>query len=140
MIVLLDTSALAKLLVAESESNRLRARLVELAPSSRLTISSLAVTELRRLTIRLGAPAEKALEVVDRFDVLRLSEPVLHQAATFPQRHMGTLDAIHLATAIAVSADLLLTYDARLGEATVQEGMDVESPGRQLGAVGRGQR
>ncbi len=130
MIVLVDTSALAKLLVAESQSNRLRERLAELAPSSRLTISSLAVTELRRLTIRLVAPVEKALEVVDRFDVLRLSEPILHQAATFPQRHLGTLDAIHLATAIAVGADLLLTYDARLGEAAAQEGLDVESPGR----------
>lgn len=130
MIVLVDTSTLAKVLFLEAESERLRERLSELVPSARLVISTVAVTELRRLTIRLGGPVGRAVEVADRFDAVRLTEPILHQAATFPQRHLGTLDAIHLATAVAAGAELLLTYDARLAQAAVQEGISVESPGR----------
>ena len=130
MIALVDTSALAKLLVLEAETDQLGERLTELAPSTRMVISTVAGTELRRLTIRLGGPVDKAVEVADRFDAVRLTEPILHQAGSFPQRHLGTLDAIHLATAVATGADVLLTYDARLAEAALQEGFRVESPGR----------
>ena len=128
MISLVDTSALAKLVVDEDESDALRRHLSSRAETDSFLISSLAVTELRRLATRLQVPPAEPLAVVDKFEVLALTEPMLHLAGTFPQPKLGTLDAIHLATAVIVGADTLVTYDIRQGEAAAQEGLVVEAP------------
>jgi hypothetical protein len=41
---------------------------------------------------------------------------------------LRSLDAIHLATAVLIDADVLLTYDDRLAGATRANGMAVSSP------------
>ncbi len=130
MIIALDTSAVAKLVIQEPESTVLEHYVREVPADAPMVVSTLAGTELRRLVIRLGLPVGTGTEILAGFDVLPLTGPMLHQAGTFPQRQLGTLDALHLATAVAVGADILLTYDARLAEAAAQEGLRVESPGR----------
>lgn len=129
MITLLDTSALGKLLIEEQESAALRAHLKNVADGGEvLCISSLAVAELRRLAIRLDIGLGEAQSVVERFGVVRLTEAILHQAGTFPQRHLRTLDALHIATAIAVEAGSVITYDARQAAAARDQGLLVAAP------------
>jgi hypothetical protein len=47
---------------------------------------------------------------------------------------LRTLDAIHLATAVLVDADLVLAYDERLTHACRHNGMNVAAPGRKIDA------
>lgn len=86
------------------------------------------LAELRRLAIRLRLEPSLPTDVVDRFDVVAVTEPMLHLAATFPQRHRGTIDALHLASAVVIGARSLVTYDARLAAAGHAQGVVVEAP------------
>jgi uncharacterized protein len=54
----------------------------------------------------------------------------VHRAATLEPMQLRTLDAIHLATAISLGADLgaLCAYDVRLGSAAVSKSIDVQAP------------
>lgn len=128
-MILVDTSALAKLLVAEEHSAALRALLAaRSSEGEEFAISTIAVTELRRLAIRLDIAPERIEPVVGRFRIIRLPESVLQLAGRLPARHLGTLDAIHLATALAVEATALITYDRRQAEAAQREGIAPLSP------------
>lgn len=130
MIVLLDTSALAKLLVEEAESPSLRTYLTKGSKQGdRYSVSTLAVAELRRAVIRLGIDPLQCGPVVERFTVVRLTEGMIHQAGTFPHPHLRTLDAMHLATAVAIEAGAIVTYDERQGTAARHEGLDWHRPG-----------
>ena len=51
-------------------------------------------------------------------------------AARLPYRHLGTLDVLHIATALAAEAHELMTYDARQHEAAEAEGLSVSHPGQ----------
>lgn len=128
-MIVVDTSALAKLLVAEEQSDALRRALAgRSATGEEFAISTIAVTELRRLAIRLDVSPERIEPIVGQFRVLRLTESVLQLAGRLPTRHLGTLDAIHLATALAAEATALLTYDRRQAEAAEREGVAPISP------------
>jgi predicted nucleic acid-binding protein len=127
VICLVDTSALAKLVAVEPESAALKAYL-HAATGDQFVISTLALVELRRFATRVGLHPTLPMAAAERFDVLALTEPMLHLAGTFPQANLGTLDAIHLATAVIVGADTLVTYDSRQGDAAAQEGLNVEAP------------
>ncbi|MFT4230135.1 MAG: type II toxin-antitoxin system VapC family toxin [Microbacterium sp.] len=128
-MILLDTSALAKLLVEEDESGALRSRLTGLAGGGEtFAISTLAVTELRRLAIRLAIEPLRAEPVLGPFHVLRLTEGILQLAGRLPFANLGTLDAIHLATALTAEASVVVTYDRRLADAARAEGIVVEHP------------
>lgn len=129
-MIVLDTSALAKLLVAERESAALRAVLTkQSADGQTFSVSRIAAIELRRLGMRLDIEAEHVETVVRPFRVLRLTEAMMQLAARLPHRHLGTLDALHIATALASGAEGLLTYDVRQGEAGRTEGLIVTQPG-----------
>lgn len=128
-MILLDTSALAKLLVEEAESQALRAELIRLgAAGVPMAISSVATVELRRLAIRLGIDHERVDPVLRVFTVLRLTEGIMQLAARIPAQHLGTLDAMHIATALTAEADSLLTYDQRQAAAAAAEGLKVLRP------------
>jgi predicted nucleic acid-binding protein len=55
---------------------------------------------------------------------------VLRQAGLLPGARLRSLDAIHLAAALSLGAEAVLTYDDRLAEAARGLGMTVLSPGR----------
>lgn len=123
-MIVVDTSALGKLLVAEAESTALRDLLaLRSRAGEEFAISTIAITELRRLAIRLDISSERIEPIVSQFRVLRLTESVLQLAGRLPARHLGTLDAIHIATALAVEATELITYDLRQADAAEQEGV-----------------
>ena len=131
MIACCDTSALAKVLVEERESPAVREFLADTSRQGvEWLVSTMAVTELRRLAIRLDIEAHHVEAVITPFRVVRLTDGILHLASRLPHRHLGTLDAIHISTALAAGAEVLMTFDLRQADAARQEGLSVVEPGR----------
>jgi predicted nucleic acid-binding protein len=52
--------------------------------------------------------------------------------------YAGSADAIHLACAIRLQADVLVAYDAELLAAAVDAGLNVLSPGEETAQLRRG--
>lgn len=130
MIVAVDTSALAKLLVEEDGSVEVRGFLLERSRAGdEFVISTIAVTELRRLAIRLEIEPSAVEPLVRPFHILRLTEGILQLAGRFTTPHLGTLDAIHIASALAAEAGELLTFDRRQRSAAEPEGLVAATPG-----------
>jgi predicted nucleic acid-binding protein len=127
-MIYLDSSAIVKLVVREPESPALRSFL----RSHRARVScSLARTEVPRAVRHLGpAPLRRARLVLDRVHLIRLDDSLLDIAATLDARVLRSLDAIHLAAAQRVAADLeaLVTYDQRMAEAAAALGFVVQAP------------
>jgi predicted nucleic acid-binding protein len=95
-----------------------------------LVSSSLAWLEVWRALRRAGltdieAVAESALSGIAEFP---LDEFVLLRARRVGEDQLRSLDAIHLAAAIAVGADSLLTYDERLASSANAVGLNVLAP------------
>lgn len=126
--VYLDSSAFVKLAVPEPESlalaRRLGAHLIALS-SEILEIE--AVRAAARVDGAAAARAERRLEAVA---LLPLSPAIRRAAKTLGPPDLRSLDAIHLATALSMGADLevVLTYDRRLAAAAEAAGLPVESP------------
>ena len=129
-LIYLDASAVVKLVVAEPESGALIAFLR--AWPDRLT-STLSLVEIPRALRRagFGAPErQRARRVLARLALVEVDRRILATAATLDPPALRTLDAIHLATALAVREDLagLVTYDHRLAAAAARADLDVLVP------------
>lgn len=131
--IYLDTSAVAKLFVAEPESADLRTWFAEQRGGVHLVSSALLGVELVRL-LRLVNP--DAISAAQEFlstdvDIVDIRASVLADAAAVSPPRLRSLDAIHLATALDLidSIDILLTYDKRFIEACHAAGIPVASPG-----------
>jgi uncharacterized protein len=125
-----DTSALVKLVVAESETVALEHHLAHRAG---LLCSALGATELiracrRSLTKKQLAHVGDVLEAIVLIDV---TPAILEAAAGLTPKELRTLDAIHLATALAVndSSMDMITYDLTLARSAKAHGFVVHSPG-----------
>lgn len=93
-------------------------------------ISTIAVTELHRLALRLQIERALVKPVVDPFRTLRLTEGTLELARRLPHQHLGTLDAIHIATALTSGAEAFVSFDTQQLAAAKLEGLATVSPGR----------
>lgn len=103
--VYVDTSAVAKLFIAERETAELRDWLAGLSQPRRASSALLAV-ELVRL-LRLVNPS--AMAAAEEFlakdvDIVEITPPVLGDAATVRPARLRTLDALHPATALDLGA------------------------------------
>jgi predicted nucleic acid-binding protein len=123
-----DSSAIVKLAVREPQSDALRNYLRR----RRVLISSaLARTEVLRALLPAGEPALAAgRRVLDRVDLVRVNDRILHLAGTLLPPELLSVDAIHLATAKRLGADLsdIVTYDERMAVAARSVGCRVSSP------------
>lgn len=128
MTVYLDTSAAAKLVVEEPESDALAAYLDDLGPEDDLLSSALLETELRRLGVRLDVAQSAITDVLTRVDLVEPDRALFLAAGLLPGTSLRSLDALHLATALRVDADLLVAYDRRLLEAAKSVGLATLSP------------
>jgi predicted nucleic acid-binding protein len=125
----LDTSAAAKLLVDEPESDALVAFLERAVVGGDAVGSSrLLETELRRLGIRLAIPQEHVTLVLERLDVLMPDDEVYRTAGLLPGSSLRSLDALHVAAALRWGADAVVTYDERQALASRAVGLDVAAP------------
>lgn len=125
----LDSSAFVKLVIEETESAAVRSLLASRA--SRRVSSALLRTESLRAVRHLGPDALTiAREGLRRVDLIAIDDRILDSAGTLEPRVLRTLDAIHLATAIAVGDDLeaIVTYDERMVEAARLMGLSTATP------------
>lgn len=124
----LDTSAALKLIVGEAESHALIDAINGEAPT--LVSSRLLETEMRRAVNRLtGLTQRHVAGVLDRVDLYDLPPGTFTQAGMLPGVDLRSLDALHLASAINIGVDAVVTYDLRLAEAAMDAGLVVRSPG-----------
>lgn len=123
-----DTSALAKLLIAEAETPALRDWISR--QEAPLVTNSVGVVELRRMAARVSQQVLGAATVLlDRIDRLALTPAALALAGDLPPPEVRTLDALHIASAAELrELRALLTYDRRRAEAARHFGLPVESP------------
>ena len=123
----LDTSAFVKTVIAERESQRLLSWLRDWPDR---TSSALLRTEAIRAIRRHGSgAAERAREKIEELELLHLDRSILDAAADLDVE-ARTLDAIHLASALALGPDLgvVVTYDARVARAALELGIDTVAP------------
>jgi predicted nucleic acid-binding protein len=128
VIAYLDTSAAMKLLVEESESAALAAYLASRA-DRQLVASWLLHVELHCAANRHPddidlAAVNVVLEVVSLID---LSRGDLLTAGTLPGR-LRSNDAVHLAVALRMGAEEMVTYDDELAGAAASAGLTVARP------------
>ncbi len=130
-MIYLDASALLKLLVEEAESAALVEWLGQHAQLPAVS-SELALVEVVRAVRRLAPEAElDARTLVSQLDLIPLSSEVLAHASAVGDPTLRTLDALQLASALAVRDALtaVVVYDHRLATAARDAGLDVVQPG-----------
>ncbi len=130
MAAYFDTSALVKLVAAERETAALTDWL-GVADRDPVTCD-LARTELLRATRRRDASAAPiARAVLEAMTVLPLRTEVFDAAGLLSPPSLRSLDALHIAAALALGDDLevFVTYDRRLAEAAASNGLAVLAPG-----------
>ena len=128
MRIYLDTSAAAKVLVDEIESDALTAYLDRAEPDREIVSSALLETELRRLAVRLDLAQSSVSELLARVDLVDPTRSIFHEAGVLPGPNLRSLDALHLATALRTEADVLVAYDTRLLDASRALGLATDSP------------
>lgn len=130
MRLYLDTSALVKLVVAESETPGLQHFLGAHADDTAFS-AALTRTELIRAVTPNGPRAiADARDLLSRLDTVMLTRQLLDDAGALLPPRLRSLDAIHLAAAQRAGSSLraVLTYDARMLSAAADLGMPTESP------------
>lgn len=129
-MIYLDSSALVKLAVEETESGALRAWLAERPEVPRLSSGVIRV-EVPRSIMRVQPGAVlQARSVVARVRRVAMSPEVLEVAAMLQPASLRSLDAIHLASAFTVHDRLtaFVSYDERLLDAAKSAGLPTASP------------
>ncbi len=128
MAVYLDSSAIVKLVAREPHSMALRRYLRRRRP---LVSSALARTEVLRALLPAGAEAlARGRGVLQRLDLVRVNDRILTAAGELHPPDLRSLDAIHLATALALGPDVsvVVTYDDRMTTAAKQLGIRTAHP------------
>jgi len=122
-----DSSAIVKLTRDEPESMALIDYLVE--ASVEASTSVLAEVEVLRNLRKLPLESDQALT---GFYMLAIDDEVRRGAVSIGRDSLRSLDAIHIATALAVGdRDLqFVTYDERQADAARKAGLKVVQPGR----------
>ncbi len=127
--VYLDTSALGRVLLGEPTAG---AVLQALDGFDQHVSSRLLGVELRRLALRSDL-LEAASKLLAGVALVPIDEALLQEAETATPATVATLDAIHLVTALRLSAagfvDAVLTHDELLATGARRHGLPVLSPG-----------
>ena len=124
----LDTSAAGKLLIDEAESEPLASWLDR--GDAELAAGFLVETELRRLATRFALPQADVTTLLDGVSLYDTPPSLFREAGLLPGRSLRALGALHLAAAIRIDCEAILTYDDRLADAAAGVGMKVLAPRR----------
>ncbi len=124
--VYLDSSALTKLIIDEPESPSLHA----VVQGRSLMTSRVAVVEVSKAVARSNPVADPG-RILSLVALLEIDADVTSVAATTGGPGLRALDAIHVASALLVRAELesFITYDARQADAARAAGLHVIAPG-----------
>ena len=133
-MIYLDSCALVKFIKPEKETEALRDWRAALSDDTELISSELALLEITRALLRGGVDntrvpyytqqATKGIYIAD------LSSTVLERARSYHLVRLGSLNAVHLATADPFRAELtdFGTYDGELAAAATHLGIPVTAP------------
>lgn len=129
-IAYVESSGLAKLAMTEPGTEALRSVLMN--PDIARVTSALTYVEVQRAAWRAGDDAlAKARTALLSFNSIPVDQAVLERAARLAPPELRSLDAIHIATALAIDASDLVffSYDPRTLAAAALHGLTVSSPG-----------
>lgn len=136
MIAYLDTSCAAALLKREQKSQEISDYLQEWTDDGHLLVAGeLLATELNRVAIRFGIEVQKVQGIVEALNLVAHTSSDFRLAGQLPGGRLGSLDALHLATALRIGVDALLSEDAELVTASEAAGipvLDTSLPARGL--------
>ncbi len=130
-MIYLDSSALLKLVLEEHESAALADWLQRRAGTPAVS-SELAKIEVIRACRRVNPDALGAAgSLLAGLDLVPLASDVVDAAAEIGDAMLRSLDAIHLASAISIRAELsaFVAYDQRLADAASAAGFELVRPG-----------
>jgi uncharacterized protein len=133
-MIYFDSSALIKFVKPEKESLALREWRLAQPTESELVTSQLAVLEVSRTLLRAGVDKQRVPYVVGQavrgLFLVDVTSTVLTRARSYGIRRLGSLDAIHLATADPFLAEVsaFVTYDDELAAAADELGLPVVAP------------
>lgn len=144
-MIYLDTSAMVKLVIREQESDHLiewlnNANHDHTHPTrTDCATAHIGQLELIRAARRLddsqahgtAAATAAAHRILDTIDTLHMTPEIAELATTIAPTELRTLDAIHLATALANKSTVttVCAYDQRLIAACQQHNLPVIAPG-----------
>lgn len=133
-LLYVDSSAMVKRLVDEPESAAFERFLADrLARGDVFVSSSVMTVELHRFAFRQDIPSTNVTTVVRNVSKVAVSQSIFDTASNL-KHHVKTLDAIHLATALALKDDdmddgedavSLVTYDAAMARTAGRLDIDV---------------
>jgi uncharacterized protein len=124
-----DASALVKTVVAEPQSAALASWLRDKGPL--VSCDLVRVETVRAVRISDPAAVPRARSAVATLTLIRLDDELYASAADLEPASLRSLDALHLAAALSLGADLggVVTYDQRMAEGARSLGLHVEAPG-----------
>ncbi len=126
--VYVDTSVLGRVLLDEPDKHAIQH---ELAKFGRRVASRLLRVELRRVGLRRKL-LDRADALIADVSLIPIDDRILDATETLIPATVGTLDAIHLATAIRLlkegRLDALMTYDKQLASGAQAHGLAILSP------------
>jgi len=128
MTVYCDTSAVLKLVVREAESDAL---LTYLAAATATVTSALCLADVPRVLRRTSLSRQDVESALTGLYLIEVTRPILEQAGWISSDRIGTLDAIHLASALSMGlADLaFISYDGGVVAAARAARLRVVQPG-----------
>ena len=130
MMIYLDSAAVVKLVHAEPESAALRSWLDERADIQWISSVLTEIESFRALARYAPQAASRLPAVLDQIDLIDLDPCILILARTVQSVTVGSLDAIHLGTALRFRSSLtsFVTYDKRLLDAAQGAGLPIDAP------------
>ncbi len=140
MIAYVDASVLLRLALGQRDSLREWSRIERGVSSALVTVESLRTLDRLRVRVKLAdddvaGRRAKILELMASLEIVDVDSVVLDRAAQPMPTELGTLDAIHLATALLwkemTGEDLTMaTHDAALAMAAEAHGLPVVGVGK----------
>jgi predicted nucleic acid-binding protein len=133
-VIYLDSCALLKFIKAETHSEALRTWRTALPDDTDIMTSALARLEITRTLLRAGVDHQRVPyftgNALQGLYLADLTTAVLDRAISYRTQRLGSLDAIHLATADPFRNELteFVTYDKELGKAAGDLGFPATAP------------
>ena len=124
-LVYLDSSVALRMILDVPERKRLQSWMQE---AGTFVSSRLLRTEVIRVLRREDRPLIEGAPLLDRIGMLEISRET-HTVAESIERHVKTLDALHLATAMLVGEPVrIATHDQTMKTVATHLGLDITDP------------
>lgn len=125
-IVYLDSSVALRLILDVPERERLQSWMQ--TPETTFVSSRLLRTEVVRVLRRDGRPLADGAPLLDRVGMLEITRAT-HTVAESIERHVKTLDALHLAAAVLVGAPVTVaSHDTTMKTVAEHLGLAITDP------------